>query len=77
MPHHISKALEHLLFIDLTNQSEVLQFKRELVAEGSELFTYHSVNHNEHCDCREYQRTLALFNVILNYLNQLLRNNSF
>ena len=77
MSYHIAKAIEHLLFIDLTNRNEVLQFKNDIIAEGSELFTYHSVNHNEHCDCREYQRTLALFNVLLNYLNQLLRNNNF
>ena len=77
MPYHIAKAIEHLLFLDLTNRNEVLQFKNAIIAEGRELFTYHSVNHNEYCDCREYQRTLALFNVLLNYLNQLLRNNNF
>lgn len=77
MSDNISSLIEKLVFIDLTNQREVLRFRNELVAEGRELYNYHAVNHNAHCDCREYQRTLALFNVILNYLYQLLRNNNF
>lgn len=77
MPNIILDIIERLVLLDLTDRNNVINFQRALVEEGRELFNYHAVNHNEHCDCREYQRTLALFNVILNYLYQLIRNNSF
>lgn len=77
MSRNIFKIIENLVLLDLTNRVEVLSFHQALVFEGGELFTYHTVNHNEHCDCREYQRTLELFNVMIGYLSQLIRNNNF
>ncbi len=77
MSTYINRLLFYLRTLDLTNRSEVELFRQALVENGTDLYNYHIETHNEFCDCREYQRLLNLFNIIIRFLDFLLNNNNF
>ncbi len=77
MSTFINRLLFYLRTLDLTNRREVELFRLALVENGNDLCNYHAETHNDWCDCREHQRLLVLFRVIIQFLDILLNNNNF
>ena len=68
----IPSAVHNLSLIDLTNRNQILFFREKLVEDGTNLFEEHLEFHSELCNCLETERTLALYNHIIQFLDRLL-----